>query len=136
VGSVAYPIGCSSPLGVEWSFVARLGVVAAHIVVGPAKGRRCWGMWSIYKFLHLFKVSDLREIVSIMAILTTKGTREFFLNIIFILLLAFVIISPLGVWVPLILVAPDRCTIFAYTTLPTPFMNVVNDVCGRGLFKL
>jgi hypothetical protein len=112
VGCISYWVFITPWCGMEFCSTT-LGVVVAHIVVGPAKGRRCWGMWSISKFLHLFKVSDLREIVSIMAILTTKGTREVFLNIIFILLLAFVIISPLGVWVPLILVAPDRCTIFA-----------------------
>ena len=119
VGLDASPIGCSSPLGVEWSFVARSGVVAAHIFVGPAKGRRCWGMWSISKFLHLFKVSDLREIVSIMAILTTKGTREVFLKIFVILPLAFVVIAPLGVLVPLILVAPNRLVLLGVVLVPS-----------------
>jgi hypothetical protein len=65
-------------------------------------------MWSISGFFHPFKVNDLREMVSIMAILTAKGTREVCLKIVVILPLVFVIISPLGVLVPLILVAPDR----------------------------
>jgi hypothetical protein len=38
VGKVACPVGCSSLLGVEWGSIARLGVVVAHIVVGPAEG--------------------------------------------------------------------------------------------------
>jgi hypothetical protein len=46
--------------------------------------------------------------VSIMAILTAKGTREVCSNIFFVLPLAFVVISPLGVLVPLVLVAPSR----------------------------
>jgi hypothetical protein len=46
--------------------------------------------------------------VSIMAILTAKGTREFCLNIIVVLSLEFVVISPLRVMVPLVLVAPYR----------------------------
>jgi hypothetical protein len=46
--------------------------------------------------------------VSIMAILTTKGTREVCLNIVVVLPLAFVVISPLGVLVPLVLVSPGR----------------------------
>jgi hypothetical protein len=46
--------------------------------------------------------------VSIMTILTAKGRREVCLNIIVVLPLVFVVISPLGVWVPLVLVAPSR----------------------------
>jgi predicted membrane-bound spermidine synthase len=46
--------------------------------------------------------------VIIMVILTVKGTREVFPKIVVILPLAFFIISPLGVLVPLILVALDR----------------------------
>jgi hypothetical protein len=46
--------------------------------------------------------------VSIMAILTAKGIREFFLKIVVILPLVFVVISPLRVLVPLILVAPRQ----------------------------
>jgi hypothetical protein len=46
--------------------------------------------------------------VSIMAILTEKGTREVCPKIVFIIPLAFVVIGPLGVLVLLILVAPGR----------------------------
>jgi hypothetical protein len=43
-----------------------------------------------------------------MAILTAKGTREVCLNIVVVLPLVFVVISPLGVLVPLVLVAPGQ----------------------------
>jgi hypothetical protein len=65
-------------------------------------------MWSISRFFHPFKVCYLGEMVSIMAILTAKGTREVCLNIVVVLPLAFVVISPLGVLVPLVLVPPGR----------------------------
>jgi hypothetical protein len=65
-------------------------------------------MWSITRFFHPFEVCYLGAMVSIMAILTAKGTREVCLNIVVVLSLAFVVISPLGVLVPLVLVAPCR----------------------------
>jgi hypothetical protein len=52
-----------------------------------------------------FEISDLGAMVSVMTELTTKGTREDGFNI--IPPLAFVVISPLGVLVPLVLVAPS-----------------------------
>jgi hypothetical protein len=80
-----------------------------HILLwGLLRGRRCWGTWSISRFSHPFKVSYLREMVSIMAILIAKGKREVFPKIVVIISLVFVIISPLGVLFPLILVAPGR----------------------------
>jgi hypothetical protein len=65
-------------------------------------------MWFISRLFHSFKVRDLREIVGIMTILTAKGTREVCLKIVVILPLEFVVISPLGVLVPLILVSPGK----------------------------
>jgi hypothetical protein len=61
--------------------------------------------------------------VSIMAILTVKGTREVCLNIFVVLSLAFVVISPLRVLVPVVLVAPCRLVLlglvlFPFTVLP------------------
>jgi hypothetical protein len=53
-----------------------------------------------------FEINDLGAMVSVMTELTTKGTREDGFNIIFPLV--FVIIAPLGVLVPLILVASSR----------------------------
>jgi hypothetical protein len=54
-----------------------------------------------------FEIIDLGERMSVMAEITTKGTREVGFNIIVIFPLAFIIISPLGVLVPLVLVAPS-----------------------------
>jgi hypothetical protein len=54
-----------------------------------------------------FEISDLGAMMSVMAELTTKGTREVGFNIIVISPLAFIIISPLGVLIPLVLVAPS-----------------------------
>jgi hypothetical protein len=53
-----------------------------------------------------FEINNLGEMMSVMAEFTTKGTREDGFNI--ISPLAFVIIiSPLGVLVPLVLVSPN-----------------------------
>jgi hypothetical protein len=54
-----------------------------------------------------FEINDLGEMMSVMAELTTKGTREDGFNIIVISPLTFIIISPLGVLVPLVWVAPS-----------------------------
>jgi hypothetical protein len=54
-----------------------------------------------------FEINDLGAMMSVMAELTTKGTREDGFNIIVISPLAFIIIAPLGVLVPLVLVAPS-----------------------------
>jgi hypothetical protein len=54
-----------------------------------------------------FEISDLGAMMSVMAELTTKGTREVGFNIIVISPLAPIIIAPLGVLIPLVLVAPS-----------------------------
>jgi hypothetical protein len=64
-------------------------------------------MWAITRFFHPFKVSDLGAMVSIVTKLTAKGKREVGSNIVF-LPLFFVVVSPLGVLIPLVLVAPSR----------------------------
>jgi hypothetical protein len=46
--------------------------------------------------------------VSIVTKLTAKGTREGGPNIVVVPSLTFVVVSPLGVLIPLVLVAPDR----------------------------
>jgi hypothetical protein len=46
--------------------------------------------------------------VSIVTKLTVKGTREGVPNIIVVPFLKFVVVSPLGVLIPLVLVAPDK----------------------------
>ena len=70
------------------------------------RGGRCGRMGKTTRVFQPFEISDLGEMVSVMIELTTKGTREDGFNI--ISPLAFIIIAPLGVLVPLVLVAPSR----------------------------
>jgi hypothetical protein len=56
--------------------------------------------------------------VSIVAILTTKGTRDVVPKIVFFLSLVFIVISPLGVLVPLILVSPSRLVFWGWFWFP------------------
>ena len=70
------------------------------------RGRRCGRMGKTIRVFQPFEISDLGAMVSLMTKITTKGTREDGFNI--ISPLSFVgIISPLGVLVPLVLVAPS-----------------------------
>jgi hypothetical protein len=69
------------------------------------RGRLCRRMGKTTRVFQPFEISDLGAMVSVMTELTTKGTREDGFNI--ISPLAFVIIAPLGVLVPLVLVAPS-----------------------------
>ena len=69
------------------------------------RGRLCRRMGKTTRVFQLFEISDLGAMVSVMIELTTKGIREDGFNI--ISPLAFVIIAPLGVLVPLVLVAPS-----------------------------
>jgi hypothetical protein len=73
------------------------------------RGRKRWRMWRVHGFFHSFEVRNLGAMVNIMSILTTKSTREFFPEVVFVVLpLAFVVIVPFGVMVTLILVSPSR----------------------------
>jgi hypothetical protein len=54
-----------------------------------------------------YEINDLGAMMSVMAELTTKGTREVGFNIIVISPLESIIIAPLGVLIPLVLVAPS-----------------------------
>jgi hypothetical protein len=65
-------------------------------------------MWHIHGIFHPFEFIDLGIVLSIMTMLNTKGIREVRLEVVVVPPLAFVVISPLGVLVPLILVAPNR----------------------------
>jgi hypothetical protein len=69
------------------------------------RGRLCRRMRKTTKVFQPLEISNLGAMVSVMTELTTKGTREDCFNIIFPL--AFVTIAPLGVLVPLVLVAPS-----------------------------
>jgi hypothetical protein len=107
-GKVHLLLGVHHPL--MWYGVLQHGRGwVMHISLwGLLGGRWGWQMWSITRFFHPFEVCDLGEMVSIMTILTTKGTREVFLDIFFVLSLAFVVIFPLRVLIPLVLVSPYR----------------------------
>jgi hypothetical protein len=71
------------------------------------RGRWCWGTWPIHKIFHPFEVNNLGAMVSIVAMLTAKSTREVHPKVfVVVLALAFFFISPLGVLVPLVLVDP------------------------------
>ena len=59
------------------------------------------------RFFTPFEIIDLGEMMSVMTELTTKGTMEVGFNSIFISPLTPIIISPLGVPIPLVLVAPS-----------------------------
>jgi hypothetical protein len=67
---VHHPLVWNGVLQHDWGWLLHI------LLWGLLRGRQCWGTWSISRFFHPFKVNDLREMVSIMAILTTKGTRE------------------------------------------------------------
>jgi hypothetical protein len=69
------------------------------------RGRLCRRRGKAPRVFQPFEISELGEMVSVMIKLTTKGTREDGFNI--ILPLAFVVISPLGVLVSLVLVSPS-----------------------------
>ena len=71
------------------------------------RGRRCWRMGKTTRVFQPFEINDLGAMVSVMTEITTKGTREDGFNIIVISPLAFIIIAPLGVLVPLVLVPPS-----------------------------
>jgi hypothetical protein len=94
-----------------WNRVLQLiwGWLLHILLWGLLRGKRCWGMRSVHKFFHPFKVGNLGAMVSIMAILTAKGTREVCPEVIVVVLpLAFIVVSPLGILVPLVLVSPNR----------------------------
>jgi hypothetical protein len=68
------------------------------------RGGLCRGRGKIPRIFQPFEISDLGAMVGVMTVHTTKGTRVDGFNI--IPHLASVVISPLGVLIPLVLVAP------------------------------
>ena len=58
-----------------------------------------------------FEISDMGAMMSVMAELTTKGTREDGFNIISPLVFI-IIVAPLGVLVPLVLVSPSELVLW------------------------
>jgi hypothetical protein len=101
-------LGVHHPLMWYWVLQHGRGWVLHIFLWGLLGGRRYWGTWSISRFFHPFKVHYLGEMVSIISILTAKGTREVCTNIFVVLPLEFVFISPLWVLVPLFFVAPNK----------------------------
>jgi hypothetical protein len=74
---------------------------------GPLRGRQRWRMLHIHGFFHPFEINDLREMMSIMSILTKKNAREVCSKIFVVLSWSFVVIIPLGVLVSLIPISPN-----------------------------
>jgi hypothetical protein len=70
------------------------------------RGRLCRRRGKAPRVFESFEISDLGAMVSVMTELTTKSTRVDGFNI--IPPLAFVVVSPLGVLVAWVLVAPSR----------------------------
>ena len=75
------------------------------LLLGLLQGRLCRGRGKIPRVFQPFEISDLGAMVSVMTVHTTKGTRVDGFNS--ILPLASVFIAPLGVLVPLVLIAPS-----------------------------
>jgi hypothetical protein len=69
------------------------------------QGKLCRGRGKIPRVFQPFEISDLGAMVGVMTIHATKSTRVDGFNS--ILPLAFVVIAPLGVLVPLVLIAPS-----------------------------
>jgi hypothetical protein len=122
IGTNASLVGFSLPLGVVWGFVTNMGGGGGgvHILLWGLLGSRWyWGTWSIFRLFHPFEFKKLREMVGIMSILTAKGTREVCSKSVVILPLAFFVISPLGVLVPLVLVAPGWLVLLGVVLVPS-----------------
>jgi hypothetical protein len=85
-------------------------------------GRRRWRTWCIHVIFHLFEVDDLGEMVSIMTMLTAKRTREVRPKVVVVPPLVFVVITPLGFLVPLILVSPSRLVLLGVVS---PWSRVI-----------
>jgi hypothetical protein len=110
------------------------------------RGRLCKRMGKTTKVFQPFEISDLGEMVSVMTELTTKGTREVYFNI--ISPLAFFIIAPLGVLVPMVLVAPSGLVLWGLipaltwvVVIPIPsfllgIVRWMSWVCYVQLFKI
>ena len=98
------------------------------------------------RVLQPFEISDLWAMVSVMTIYATKSTRVDSFNI--IPPLAFVVISPLGVLVPLVLIAPSglmlwglipTLTRIVVILVPSFLLGIVRRVSWVGcvhLFKI
>ena len=83
-------------------------------------GRLCWGRGNASRVFQPLEISDLGEMVGVMTIHSTKSRRVNGFNR--IPPLAFVVIAPLGVLVPLVQVAPSGLLLWG---LISAFIGVV-----------
>jgi hypothetical protein len=106
------------------------------------RGRLCKRMGKTTRVFQPFEISDLGAMMSVMD-LTTKGTREDGFNI--ISPLEFVIIAPLGVLVPLVLVAPSGLVLWGLipaltwvVVIPVPsfILGIVQSMSWVGCIQL
>jgi hypothetical protein len=88
------------------------------------RGSLCRGMGKTTRVFQPFEISDLGTMVSVMTELATKSTRVDGFNI--ISPLAFVVVAPLGVLVPLVLIAPSGLVLWGL--IPTLTRVVVIPV--------
>jgi hypothetical protein len=107
------------------------------------RGSLCRGMGKTTRVFQPFEINDLGAMVSVMIELTTKSKRVDGFNI--ISPWAFVVISPLGVLVPLVLVAPSGLMLWGLihaltrvVVIPVPsfLLGVVRRVGCVQLFKI
>jgi hypothetical protein len=79
------------------------------LLFGLLRGKQCWRTWRVHGIFHPFKVNNLGEMVSVMAVLTIKRARKVCLEVVvFVPPLMFIVMAPLGVLVTLVLVSPNR----------------------------
>jgi hypothetical protein len=86
------------------------------------RGWLCRGRGKIPRVFQPFEISDLWAMVSVMTIYATKRTRVDGFNS--IPPLAFVVISPLGVLVPLVLVAPRGLVLWGMVPALTGIVDI------------
>ena len=107
------------------------------------RGRLRWGGGKAPRVLQPFEISDLWAMVSVMTIYATKSTRMDGFNS--IPPLAFVVIAPLGVLVPLVLVAPSGLMLWGLIpaltrviVIPVPsfLLGIVRRVSWVGCVQL
>jgi hypothetical protein len=107
------------------------------------RGSLCRGMGKTTRVFQPFEISDLGAMVSVMTELATKSTRVDGFNI--ISPLAFVVIAPLGVLVPLVLIAPSGLVLWGLipaltrvVIIPVPsfLLGIVRRVSWVGCVQL
>jgi hypothetical protein len=107
------------------------------------RGRLHRGRWEASRVFQSLEISDLGAMVGVMTVHATKSTRVNSFNR--IPPLAFVVIAPLGVLVPLVLVAPSGLMLWGLipaltriVVIPVPSfpLSVVGGMSGIGCVQL